>query len=395
MFFFVDESGNTGNNLFDPEQPILSYGLLSSALNPDELAKAAHASMLRRLGVDCLHANRLGVRGLTTIAPVLVRLQRRFRFRFDYYYIHKPVYALVTLFDAVFDAGINPAVKWDMYWTALRFPAIHKLAWICDESTLKASWGLFIAKDIGKRSGEIVALLRELRQRAAASELDMRTKELFDAAFAYGIENPQELDFGVTDQRVASPNAVGFQFVLSAMARRLRASGKKDALSIKVDRQFQFNEAQAEAHYIQRRIGEGFAAMTGEERRIHLAHPLFDGMDTEEKLRQGIPKRKIEFAASEDSIGLQLVDTYLWIMRRAVSGAELSDELQYLGSLFEKNICVDGISLERMEARWKAFERRLPAFEDLTEEQIELVQQSIDDHRERVRDLGLQRLDTN
>ena len=148
--------------------------------------------------------------------------------------------------------------------------------------------------------------------------------------------NPQALDFGVTDQRVVSPNAVGFQFVLSAMARRLRASGRKDALSIKVDRQSQFNAAQAEAHYMQRRIGEGFAAMKGEERRIHIAHPLYEGLDTEDKLRQGIPKRKIEFAASEDSIGLQLVDIYLWIMRRAVSGAELSEELGHLGSLFER-----------------------------------------------------------
>ena len=70
MFFFIDESGNTGNNLFDPEQPILSYGLLSSAPNPDELATAAHASMLRKLGVDCLHANQLGVGGVTARAEV-------------------------------------------------------------------------------------------------------------------------------------------------------------------------------------------------------------------------------------------------------------------------------------------------------------------------------------
>ena len=146
MFFFVDESGNTGNNLFDAEQPILSYGLLSSVRNPDELATGAHASMLRMLGVNCLHANRLGVGGLTTIAPTLERLQRRFRFRFDYYYIHKPAYALVTLFDAVFDAGINPAVKWDMYWTALRFPTIHKLAWAVRRGDAKGVMGAVYCK---------------------------------------------------------------------------------------------------------------------------------------------------------------------------------------------------------------------------------------------------------
>ena len=32
MFFFVDESGHTGANLFDAAQPKLYYGLLSSAV---------------------------------------------------------------------------------------------------------------------------------------------------------------------------------------------------------------------------------------------------------------------------------------------------------------------------------------------------------------------------
>ena len=77
MFFHIDESGNTGNNLFDAAQPTLSYGVLSSKLNADALAQAAHASMLRALGVDSLHANQLGVASLTTIVPTLIKLQRK------------------------------------------------------------------------------------------------------------------------------------------------------------------------------------------------------------------------------------------------------------------------------------------------------------------------------
>lgn len=40
-------------------------------------------------------------------------------FDFDYYFIEKPDYALVLFFDAVFDAGLNEAVKWDVYWTPM------------------------------------------------------------------------------------------------------------------------------------------------------------------------------------------------------------------------------------------------------------------------------------
>ena len=123
MFFHIDESGNTGMNLSDRNQPRLSYGVLSSRLNVDALGSGAHKEMTGRLGVDALHANEMGVGGLAKIEDVLFALQTKYRFGFDYYYIEKPVHALVVLFDAVFDAGINDAVKWDLYWTPLRFPA--------------------------------------------------------------------------------------------------------------------------------------------------------------------------------------------------------------------------------------------------------------------------------
>lgn len=61
MFFNIDESGNTGNNLFDPNQPQLSYGLISSKINVDVLGQPYHKRMLKTLGVNCLHANALGV----------------------------------------------------------------------------------------------------------------------------------------------------------------------------------------------------------------------------------------------------------------------------------------------------------------------------------------------
>lgn len=389
MFFHVDESGNTGNHLFDNAQPTLSYGVLSSKLNVDALGRTRHATMLRKLAVTGLHASQLGVSELTKIAQDLVKLQQKFQFRFDYYFIHKPTYALVILFDSVFDAGLNPAVKWDMYWTPMRFMTIYNLSHICDEDLLKTAWSLCTAKNIEKRSDEIIALLSELQDRIKASKLDKRTKELFDTAFQYGIANPQKLDFGCPDQKIVSPNAVGFQFVLSSMARRLRIAKRKDALSIKVDRQAEFNPAQAGTHYMQQRISDGLAAITGDERRAYLDHPLYVGMGDEEMLRKGMPKREIKFAASESSIGLQIVDIYLWITNRAQSGATLSDELKYLRYLFQKNINIDGISMDGMRARWNAFEQQLPTFEDITNEQHDAVQDSIDNHRETIRNLNI------
>ena len=80
MFFHIDESGNTGMNLFDGNQPRLSYGVLSSRLNVDALGSSAHKEMTGRLGVEALHANEMGVGGLAKIEDVLYALQRKFRF---------------------------------------------------------------------------------------------------------------------------------------------------------------------------------------------------------------------------------------------------------------------------------------------------------------------------
>lgn len=51
MFFYVDESGHTGPNLFDPAQPMLYYGVLSSESDIAALAQEAVAKMREKLGV--------------------------------------------------------------------------------------------------------------------------------------------------------------------------------------------------------------------------------------------------------------------------------------------------------------------------------------------------------
>lgn len=122
-------------------------------------------------------------------------------------------YALVIFFDSVFDAGLNPAVKWDSYWTPLRFLLILKLSCLFEKEILKRAWSLCIDKNIKKRQKEIVALLEELLKRLNISDLDNRSKELIQDAFQYGVNNPLGLDFGVSDQKLISPNAVCFQFV--------------------------------------------------------------------------------------------------------------------------------------------------------------------------------------
>lgn len=387
MFFHIDEAGNTGNNLFDSAQPRLSYGVLSSLRNVDALCAEIHKEIQREIGDKQIHANQLGFGGLVRIAPYLIEIQRKMKFDFDYYFIEKPDYALVLFFDSVFDAGLNEAVKWDVYWTPMRYLLIHKLAILFDEPLLRESWRLCTEKRIEKHKDDIVRLLIEVKRRAESSHLDSRSMEIIVDALNFGIAMPMDLDFGHPDQKMVSPNAVGFQFVVSCMARRVRKKNRKKASSIIVDRQHQFNNAQIGTHYNQARIAEGLKKAPNREKNYYLKHPLFATLEEAEITNKGLPDRELTISKSADSIGLQIVDVYLWIANKIISGQELPNELGYLWSLFAHRSSIDGISMEGMGRRFMEFEKLLPKFEDLTDEQKRFAESLVEKHREKVRSL--------
>ncbi|RJP77037.1 MAG: hypothetical protein C4522_16445 [Desulfobacteraceae bacterium] len=389
MFFHIDESGNTGNNLFDFSQPRLSYGVLSSTKNSDVLCKNIHKKILEQIGQEQIHANVLGIGGLCDIAHGLIKIQKRINFDFDYYFIDKTTFALTMFFDSVFDAGLNEAVKWDTYWTPLRYLIIHKLTVLFDEELLKKSWDLCISKRIENRATDIVSLLSELKKRTIRMEtLDERSKELMIDAFEFGINKPLSLDFGTNDSKMISPNAVGFQFVLSAIARRTRQTKRKNISSIIVDRQSQFNNAQLKTHLYSKKLAKGFESASPEKKFMLTHHPLYKDFSEDEVLKKGLPDKDIAISKSSDSIGLQIVDVYLWIANKLLSDADLPKELLYLWSLFGRRILIDGISLEGMGERFSKFSDNLPATKDISEDLLRLHKEKVEEHRQKVRDLS-------
>lgn len=389
MFFHVDESGNTGNNLFDPNQPRLSYGLLSSTTNADALCAPLHRRIQHIIGDNLIHANNLGMGGLAEIAPYLLQIQRKMNFDFDYYFIEKPTYALVTFFEAVFDAGLNEAVRWETYWTPMRFMLIYKLSTLLDEPLLERSWHLCTTKRINERSDDIIQLLTDVMERAERSDLDRRSIEIIVDGLKYGIANPLALDFGVPDPRIVSPNAVGFQFVVSAIARKMRKKNRKKASSILIDRQSQFNKAQIQTHHILSRFSKGLQETPHEDKRVYLNHPLFLGLQECDITHKDLPDISPTVSESAQSIGLQIVDVYLWLANKVFEGTALSPDLAQLWNLFAKRSLIDGISFSGMEQRFLQFERMLPAYDELTPEQLQAAKLSIDKHRRKVKSLNI------
>lgn len=384
MFFHVDESGNTGNNFFDTDQPRLSYGVISSTLNADALCIASHKKVQDIVGEQLIHANKLGIGGLAKISHLLIEIQTKLRLDFDYYFIQKPDFALVLFFDAVFDAGLNKAVKWDAYWTPLRYVLIHKLSLLFDESLLRESLRLCMEKNIERYKVDIVEMLSTLKARLGMAGLDARSVEIIKDALDFGISNPLGLDFGNKDNKMISPNAIGFQFVVSSIARRVRNKGRKKATSIIVDRQNQFNSAQIGTHFHLAKIAAGLKNFSPKERDRYLRHPLYSTIDKADITQEGLQGSELTISKSADSIGLQIVDVYLWIANKVLSGQDLPGELKCLWSMFSRRSSIDGISLEFMARRFSNFERLLPQLDDLTDKQRCLAEESVQDHRRKV-----------
>lgn len=72
MFAYIDETGNSGKNIFDPEQPVFTTVALLTRHNFDLLYGKKFQALASLHGNAALHANELGVNRLEEIAGDLL-----------------------------------------------------------------------------------------------------------------------------------------------------------------------------------------------------------------------------------------------------------------------------------------------------------------------------------
>lgn len=364
MFFYVDESGHTGSELFDATQPVLYYGVLSSDMNLDVLVEERLAPLRKRLGVDRLHAAQLGVGRLTTIADELVSMQKKFTLRFDLYRVNKPDHAVICFYDQVFDQAMNPAVTWTSYWTPLRYILLLKLASLFEEDDARLAWSARIDTNRARANEKLIAVCQRIAGRVDQLP-DARSRQLIGDGLTWAAQNPDAIGYNVDhadDIKQISPNIIGFQSVMHGIAKRIVQRGKR-ASRIVVDRQSEFNKAQ-------KTLSGFFAAASG------MQGATGPGMPKISFAR--MPKTPIEFAAGTDSAGLELVDVYLWIFKRLIDGKEMAAELMPLVYAQRHRGNTDEVSLRAIEARWERYFANMPPFEDMPPEQLEAAREIMD-----------------
>lgn len=346
LYFYVDESGHTGPNLFDENQPILYYGVLSSKVNLDIVAESKVKSLRKRLEVKRLHAAELGNGRLIEIVKDIDTLKKQYDLRFDIYRVNKADHALISFFDQVFDQGMNPAVPWVAYWTPLRYVLLVNLAILFDKNLLKMAWEARINLNTDEANKALTEICQLLMSKVSIIP-DTRSQEIINDALAWAAKNPDEIYYNVKSKKCLleiTPNLIGFQSVMIGIARRL-LKNRKSASSIIVDQQSQFNKAQ-------RKLSDFYA----KSRDI----PFISGPGLPDIDFRGMPEIPITCLSGTDSTGLELVDIYLWIFKRLMDRKELAPELYPLiKGQFHRGHS-DEISIDAIKNRWSKFFEELP-----------------------------------
>ncbi len=357
MFFYVDESGHTGAHLFDPAQPMLYYGLLSSSINLDIVAEPYLVALRRRLDTKRLHAAQLGCERLDLVADGLIDLQKRFKLRFDFYRVAKPDHAIICFFDQIFDQGMNPAVTWTGYWSPLRYILLLQIASLFDEDLAKCAWAARINLDNATADRALIHICRSLIGRLESLP-DDRPRQLIGDALKWTIANPRKISYNVDSKsqiHQLTPNVIGFQSVMHGISGRLRALDRK-ASRIIVDQQSDFNKAQ-------RALAELYASASGMKMRMGLRMPTNDF--------RGIPTIPIEFKGGTESACLELVDIYLWIFKRFFEQKRIGEASYPLVKRQLHRGRTNEISLKAIDARWSGWIKSLPKSSEMSEEQLD------------------------
>lgn len=360
MYFYIDESGHTGLNLFDATQPRLYYGVLSSPKNLDVVAEPTLKILRAILNVDRIHASQLGNGELLKIAPLLRQLAIDLDIRFDLHTVYKPDHAIIQFFEQTFDQGVNPAVSWTSYWTPLRYPLLLKLSQLFDENMAKEAWEARIETNDQEAERKLINVCLSVINNLSMMT-DARAKELISDAMNWVIKNPSEISYNISSKEQSlqiSPNLVGFQSVILEIHQKLKLNST-EAKVIIVDRQSEFNRAQEYIHNFYQQQNDVYALGV-------LGMPEMDLRD--------FPKVPVICTPGNESAGLELVDVYLWIMKRIIEDKRIAPEL---GQLCEDQtnkgeLLIGDVSLNTIDKRWSNFfEQNVPDISSFTTEELE------------------------
>jgi Protein of unknown function (DUF3800) len=339
LFAYVDETGNTGHNLFDEAQPDFFAGSLITKGDFDARYKQDVLSLAKMHSENALHGQKLGVGRIEVIAPHLLKILIASEAIFFMSRVEKKYLLCTKMFDALFDSGENAAVAWHHYnLRASRLMLVFKLSVTIDIDTAKLFWQSILEP----KEDNALKLLPEVCDRLLENLVqvpDARSREVLGQGLNWARENPEAIQIYAdrqTSKHGHFPNLVAFANLLDGL-EMLSTQRKRKISRIKHDQQSEF------------------------EQTLKAWHELFSNASPEElkwagesyKLQKVVGSQFEVFEDSE-SPGIQITDVILWLYSQFRKGKTLPAGCQSLVDYsllngWENDFSFDGVERSFME----------------------------------------------
>ncbi|MBI1211805.1 MAG: hypothetical protein GC190_10115 [Alphaproteobacteria bacterium] len=309
LYAYVDETGNTGHNLFDEDQPDFYTAALITKGDFDVAFGSPTSAIATRLGTLSLHGKELGLKKLESVAPEILRLLHAANATFFVSRVEKRYLLTTKAFDSLFDSGENAAVAWHHYnLRPLKIALAFRMAHLLDDETSRAFWACILEPDKDKALEMLKCVCMRL-----LSNLDRLPGEGWREIFRRGLEwardHPESIQIHM-DRRSARqghfPNLVAFANLLEGLEDHSRRV-KRRVARITHDTQSEFEQTLAAWHDLLSNASPEEIKWAGE------THSM-----------QRVAGSEFEVKADETSAGLQIVDIVLWLYRQYLKEKPLS-----------------------------------------------------------------------
>lgn len=315
MWAYLDETGNTGVNVFDDEQPYFITGWVASKLNLDVLMADNFKRKAETFGLGYLHANAINPDQRANYFSFLAANAKRYDVRFGICRIEKSYLVACKLVDVLFDSVENLGVPYHWYFNrTLRLSLVFSLVQIVPIELYKEFWKCLFIKNDNDRSQAFLAVVEDLSQLSNEVK-DPRFREVFNSALDWARSHPESISLHLSKKGSFghAPNIAAFLPCMQMLDCVSKAWGRK-SISINHDRTNQFGGMLSNLH---KQIESGDLAKI----------PMLPVDKSELNFVKG---SKFAILNSQESAGIQMIDAVLWMLGKAGPEMDVPDGSQPL-----------------------------------------------------------------
>lgn len=305
MFVFIDESGNSGQNMADKDSPFFYHLALLSKYNIDLDLNGRIKKLLKSHSLDELHGTEIS-NLLDELSPTILQELKDNNASFYYAEVEKSYLAYAKLYDTLFDNEENLGARWSAYQLRpLRLMLLCNFIGIVDEKIAIDFYKNCLIASSQQQANDYLNRTCKLILSETYRLKDFRTKQIIEDALN-GAKNFSSditmFEKSKQDRWRHLPHIVSFLPMLNAISVYSRKHNSKVQRIIH-DEQEQVQHVITEMHSI--------AAQAGARGVV------WDLRENGSLDFKRIPEKSFEMKDSTKSYGIQITDVCLYILTHA------------------------------------------------------------------------------